>query len=49
MHEFPIFKVELVRSVQLYSMAMPHSMVIIIEGPFVIALAKPIFGMKPRP
>jgi hypothetical protein len=43
------FRVELVRSVQLYFMAMPHFMVRVTEAPFTITPTHTIFGMKFTP
>ncbi len=42
-------KMELIRSVPLYSMAMPHTMVIITEAPFTTAPTHIIPGMRSRP
>jgi hypothetical protein len=43
------FKMELVISIPLYFVAMPQSMVIVIEAPFVITLAHIVVGMRFRP
>jgi hypothetical protein len=43
------FRVELVRFVLLYFMAMFHFMVIVIEAPFSIAPTHTILGMKSTP
>jgi hypothetical protein len=43
------FIMEPIRSIPLYFVAMPHSMVRVIEAPFTTALAHTIPGMKFRP
>jgi hypothetical protein len=43
------FKVEPVRSIPLYFVAMPHCMVIVIEVPFTTTLAHTIVGMRSKP
>jgi hypothetical protein len=43
------FKMELIRFVPLYFVAMPQSMVIVIEAPFVIKLAHIVVGMRSKP
>jgi len=42
-------KVEPIRSVPLYYVAMPHSMVIVIEAPFIITPTRSIVNMKSIP
>jgi len=43
------FRVELVRSIPLYFVAMPHSMVIVIEVPFTTTLAHTITIIRSKP
>jgi hypothetical protein len=43
------FRMELIRSIPLYSMAMPHFMVTIIEASFLTTPAHTIVGMRSRP
>jgi hypothetical protein len=43
------FRMKLVRSIPSYFVVMPLSMVIVIEAPFVIALAHIVIGMRSRP
>jgi hypothetical protein len=43
------FRMELVKSVPLYYVAMPHSMVIVIEAPFGTTPSHIIVGMRTKP
>ncbi len=43
------FRVEPIRSIPLYFVAMPHSMVIITKSPFTIILVHIIPGMRSKP
>ncbi len=43
------FRVEQVRSIPLYSVVMPHSMVIVIEAPFSTTQTHTIIGMRSKP
>jgi len=43
------FRVEPLKSIPLYYVAMPHSMVIVTEAPFITTLAHTIVGMKSKP
>ncbi len=43
------FRVEPIRSIPLYYVAMPHSMVIVIEVPFTTTLSHTIPSMRSKP
>jgi hypothetical protein len=43
------FRMELVRFVPLYYVAMPQFMVIVIEAPFITTLVHVVVGMRSRP
>ncbi len=43
------FRVEPIRSIPLYYVAMPHSMVIVTEVPFITTLSHTILGMRSKP
>jgi len=43
------FRVELVKSIPLYYVAMPHSMVIVTKAPFITTSTHTIVGMKFKP